>query len=73
MPRSSSRVPAATRTSSNARPRSLLDAVVTAARFQRGGRRARKKRAGAPLAVAARELRRLTSRSAAIDERHRGA
>jgi hypothetical protein len=70
---------------SKAQHGALLDAVVAAARFQRDARRARKLRkrrgsvkegaappgAGAPLAVAARELRRLTSRSAAIHERHR--
>jgi hypothetical protein len=64
---------------------SLLDAVVAAARFQRGVRRARKLRkkrgsvkegaalpgVDAPLAVAARELRRLTSRSAALGDRRR--
>jgi hypothetical protein len=70
---------------SKAEHSSLLDAVVAAARFERDARRARKlrkkrgaateraglSRAGASLAVAARELRRLTSRSAALDERHR--
>jgi hypothetical protein len=67
---------------SKARHTSLLDAVVAAARFERRVRHLRKQRAsvadgarppraGAPLAVAARELRRLTSRSAALDERHR--
>jgi hypothetical protein len=63
----------------------LLDAVVAAARLERRVRRARQLRkqrasvadgagsppAGAPLAVAARELRRLTSRSAALDGRRR--
>lgn len=70
---------------SKAQHRSLLDAVVAAARLEQGalrGRRLRKKRrsakeraglsrTGASLAVAARELRRLTSRSAALDQRHR--
>jgi hypothetical protein len=68
---------------SKARHASLLDAVIAAARVERGVRRARDlrkerassangtrpPRADAPLAVAARELRRLTSRSAALGER----
>jgi hypothetical protein len=60
----------------------LLDAVVAAARLERRARQLRKQRAsvadgagsppaGAALAVAARELRRLTSRSAALDGRRR--
>jgi hypothetical protein len=70
---------------SKAQHRSLLDAVVAAARFERGAlgaRKLRKKRqgakeraghsrTGASLAVAARELRRLASRSAALDRRRR--
>jgi hypothetical protein len=85
MPPSRSRASAGTRTSSKARHASLLDAVVAAARIEQRVRRARhlrKKRArvkdgaglpgaGARLAVAARELRRLTSTSAALDERRR--
>jgi hypothetical protein len=70
---------------SKAQHGSLLEAVVAAARFQQGVRRARKlrkkrgsrnegaalPRTDAPLAVAARELRRLTSRSAALGDRRR--
>ncbi|MDX6658153.1 MAG: hypothetical protein QOH62_2946 [Solirubrobacteraceae bacterium] len=60
-----------TSTSAGAPHRPLLDAVLAAARFERGVRRARHVRidrgrdsgtrnAGIPLALAARELRRLT-------------
>jgi hypothetical protein len=76
MAQSSSRVSAATRTSPDPKHSSLLDAVVAAARFERSVRRVRFLRtergqgkgkrgaptgnAGVPLALATRELRRLT-------------
>jgi hypothetical protein len=63
--RATRRAPAA----SSAQQSSLLDAVVAAARFERSVRRARYPRVERGLGRAALELRRLTSRSPAMDGR----